>query len=437
MDTGDRVLCHACGRVWPQSQHGLECPHCGSDFTEIIEIPPDTEEPEPSHPDPPESIPGAFPSHRSPSPPAVTSPPVNPWADHDPWAHMDDDDVHGWGGGPGHHYTQRTYQSAGGNLRFSFQAHTIPPRRVPGARGDLGADPIVQGLDSFFQSMAESESNRDRAARAQGARSPGARRQPYDEFLGRGFPPAHHQPPPGLFPRDANGPQPMQTPLRSLGDLLELFQPEMGNTQPGAPRVRIMTSGTPLQALLQALLNIERNGDAVYSQEELDRVISQLVEQAGNRSSAPPAPEAAIHALPKKAATEEMLGIEGKAECSICMDTVKTGDEVTELPCTHWFHPQCIEMWLGQHNTCPHCRRAIDQPSTPEPAATSTTSTTAPSEGTSDQTRRSDSLSRSSANPSFTSDEGHHQQGHHRRTSRGEGTGGWTGWVRSRLSGGG
>ncbi|KAL4870080.1 hypothetical protein BDV12DRAFT_166558 [Aspergillus spectabilis] len=377
MDTGDRVLCHACGRVWPRSQHGLECPHCSSDFTEIIEIPPDTEEPEFSHPDPPESIPGAFPAHRSPSPPTVTSPPVNPWADHDPWAHMDDDDVHGWGGGPGYQYTQRTYQSPGGNLRFSFQAHSMPPRRVPGARGDMGVDPIFQGLDTFFQSITES--NRERAARAQGprspgARSPGARRQPYDDIFGGAPSPAHHhQSPPGLFPRDADGPQPMQTPLRSLGDLLEILQPDLGTTQAGGRRVHVMTSGTSLQALLQALMNIDRNGDAVYSQEELDRVISTLVEQTGNRSSAPPAPEDAIQALPKKAANEEMLGTEGKAECSICMDSVKTGDEVTVLPCTHWFHPQCIEMWLNQHNTCPHCRRGIIQTTPSEATATTAT----------------------------------------------------------------
>ncbi|KAL4879101.1 amidohydrolase family-domain-containing protein [Aspergillus karnatakaensis] len=414
MDTGDRVLCHHCGRVWPRNSHGLDCPHCGSDFTEIIEIPPDTDEPEPSHPDPPESIPGAFPGHRSPSPPAVTSPPVNspplnPWTDHNPWAHMndDDDDLHGWRGPPGYQYTQRTYQSPGGNLRFSFQAHThtMPNRRAPGARGDTGVDPLVHGLDSFFQSMAES--NRERAARAHGPRSPGGRRQPYDDIWGPASPPPHHQPPPGLFPRNADEPQPMQTPLRSLGDLLELFQPEMANPQTGGPRVRIMTSGTPLQALFQALMNIERNGDAVYSQEELDRVISTLVEQNGNRSSAPPAAQDAIRALPKKPATEEMLGSEGTAECSICMDPVKIGDEVTLLPCTHWFHPQCIELWLAQHNTCPHCRRGIDQAAT-TPEATTSTSTTAP------------------ANPSFTSDE---QEGSRRRISRSEASGSGSGWA--------
>lgn len=120
-----------------------------------------------------------------------------------------------------------------------------------------------------------------------------------------------------------------------------------------------MTGPNPL-AMLSTLLNMDRHGDAVYSQEELDRVISQLVEQNTNGSAPPPASQNAIQNLPKKKVDQEMLGNEGKAECSICMDPVELGAEVTVLPCKHWFHYNCIEMWLTQHNTCPHCRRGID-----------------------------------------------------------------------------
>ncbi|KAI9371291.1 hypothetical protein BJX61DRAFT_38213 [Aspergillus egyptiacus] len=416
VDAGDRILCHACGRVWPRSQHGLECPYCGSDFTEIvrppnrhpgapltsqIEIPPDTDpEPQPSsHPDPPETFPG----HRSHSPPAV-----NPWADHDPWRHMhddyDDDDNAGWGSP---RVSQRTYQSPSGNFMFhsTIRTHGLPPRRPSGAGGE---DSFMLGLNSFFSSITEL--NRERAARAQ-PRSPGHDHNHDDSMPGH--PPPFHHPGGGLFPRDADGPQPMASPLRSLGDILQLFHTNIGNMDPGhaqagAPNVRIMAQGTPM-ALLSALLNVERNGDAVYSQGELDRIISELLETNGQRTAVPPAPQDAIRSLPKKSADESMLGGD-QAECSICMDSVKIGDEVTVLPCTHWFHPQCIELWLNQHNTCPHCRRSINQ-----------TPATAPSEGTSDQTRHSD---------------GEQASSHASRANRGEGSGGWTGWVRSRLGGG-
>jgi Zn finger protein HypA/HybF involved in hydrogenase expression len=41
-DDGDRVICHACGGVWlletgeDGRDNSLKCPHCESDFTEIV-----------------------------------------------------------------------------------------------------------------------------------------------------------------------------------------------------------------------------------------------------------------------------------------------------------------------------------------------------------------------------------------------------------------
>ncbi|KAL3474934.1 hypothetical protein BJX99DRAFT_230571 [Aspergillus californicus] len=407
-DTGDRILCHACGRVWPQSQHGLNCPHCSSEFTEIIEIPPDTEDPEPPHPDPPETFPG----HRSPSPA-----PVNPWADSNPFPTMNANTWATRGGNDaesqtGPRFTQRTYRSPGGNVFFQS---TIRTQGFPVRGAGQDVDPMMQGMDSFFQSITEL--NRERAARAQ-HRSPGV-------GAGARNRTSIHHPASGLFPRDADGPQPMGTPLRSLGDILDLFHTQLAQPQDGGPTVRMSPPGAPL-ALLTTLLTMERNGDAVYSQEELDRVITQLVEHTGNRSAAPPASQDSIRSLPKQAADQELLGTDGTAECSICMDSVKVGDEVTVLPCTHWFHPHCIEMWLNQHNTCPHCRRGVG-------STASGATTAAPSEGTSDQSSRSDSFSFSVHQP-FTF--GEDRAPDVSRTGRNEGSGGWTGWVRSRFGGG-
>lgn len=117
--------------------------------------------------------------------------------------------------------------------------------------------------------------------------------------------------------------------------------------------------------LLQHLMNpgSSQHGDAVFTQEALDRVISQLMEQNAGSNAPPPAAEADIASLPKKQVDESMLGTEGKAECSICMDSVNIGDEVTFLPCNHWFHGQCVTAWLKEHDTCPHCRASISKPS--------------------------------------------------------------------------
>lgn len=100
-------------------------------------------------------------------------------------------------------------------------------------------------------------------------------------------------------------------------------------------------------------------GDFVYSQEGLDRIVSQLMEQTATSNAPPPATQADIDALPRKRVSEDMLGSEHKAECSICMDEVNIGEEVTELPCKHWFHHSCVSAWLLEHDTCPHCRQGI------------------------------------------------------------------------------
>lgn len=103
------------------------------------------------------------------------------------------------------------------------------------------------------------------------------------------------------------------------------------------------------------------NGQYAHSQEEFDRIISDIMERTSAGAGAPGATEDTITALPKKKADESMLGETGKAECTICMADVTTGDVVTELYCSHWFHTECIKSWLEQHNTCPHCRKSIEE----------------------------------------------------------------------------
>lgn len=101
-------------------------------------------------------------------------------------------------------------------------------------------------------------------------------------------------------------------------------------------------------------------GDAVFSNEQFDRVMSQLMEQQQSGSAPGPATEAAINALPRKKVTDDMLDETTKqAECSICMDNVTVGEEVLELPCSHWFHGECVRAWLTEHDTCPICRTGI------------------------------------------------------------------------------
>lgn len=102
-------------------------------------------------------------------------------------------------------------------------------------------------------------------------------------------------------------------------------------------------------------------GDFVYSQEGLDRIVSQLMEQTATSNAPGPAAPNDIDSLARREVTEDMLGPEHTAECSICMDEVTVGEQVTVLPCKHWFHHQCVSAWLAEHDTCPHCRKGISK----------------------------------------------------------------------------
>ncbi|KAJ5899284.1 hypothetical protein N7495_004028 [Penicillium taxi] len=171
------------------------------------------------------------------------------------------------------------------------------------------------------------------------------------------------------IPHPAGDAPPEGAEMPDFIDTHEYLSPEVDNIRLLVERFRQELSngnGTAAQAPVQnpfarlsALLNLRGDvGDAVYSQEEFDRVLSEMIENTTGAGAAP-APASAIRSLPKKNIDAEMLGTEGTAECSICMDHVELGTEVVVLPCNHWFHYNCIQVWLNQHNTCPHCRRSI------------------------------------------------------------------------------
>nr|ABR17075.1 unknown [Picea sitchensis] len=55
-----------------------------------------------------------------------------------------------------------------------------------------------------------------------------------------------------------------------------------------------------------------------------------------------------------KAQTKETL------ECAVCLNEFEDDEQLRLLPkCSHAFHPECIDMWLFSHTTCPVCRTSL------------------------------------------------------------------------------
>ncbi|KAJ1968809.1 hypothetical protein IWQ62_001016 [Dispira parvispora] len=140
-----------------------------------------------------------------------------------------------------------------------------------------------------------------------------------------------------------------------------------GDTNQQRPPVDF-AAGDTLPNILAQLLNVMPGltgnamvgnpGDYVFGPRGLDDVITQLMEQQANMNRPRPASDEAISHLSKGKITSEELA--ESSECSICRDDYTPEDEVTRLPCKHFFHETCITHWLRTNGTCPICREPLE-----------------------------------------------------------------------------
>ncbi|XP_052413904.1 E3 ubiquitin-protein ligase znrf3 [Carassius gibelio] len=56
-------------------------------------------------------------------------------------------------------------------------------------------------------------------------------------------------------------------------------------------------------------------------------------------------------------------------DCAICLEKYIDGEELRVIPCAHRFHKKCVDPWLLQHHTCPHCRHNIIEQKKGNPGA--------------------------------------------------------------------
>ncbi|GAB7359196.1 hypothetical protein MBLNU230_g5263t1 [Neophaeotheca triangularis] len=379
------MYCHECENEWYRQDSGLTCPECRSDFTEVIE---DGNDPR----DPPEEVPE----------------PGLAWEGlrgHRPWGEEGGDGDGGlhWtlNGQGGMRATIRRDVTLGGDQQGQGQGQGFLGMFTPMLQGLLGAGQ-QQAQQRTQQHQHEEGLDEGEDGQQQGR---GGGSTTHRHFSGPGFTMSYttttsggmtrggmmgggmmggggEMNNPGLQPRDANNPQPMQGQPDDLQNILNQMFMNIG-AGPGAdghhhhhPHHQHPPfahggggggPGMPFGNLFQLLglpgggpLGGGQMGDAVFSQEALDRVISQLMEQHQSGNAPGPASRTAIDALHTKTLTPSDLDpATGKADCSICMEDVEVGGEVTVLPCKHWFHRECVAAWLGEHDTCPQCRRGI------------------------------------------------------------------------------
>ncbi|XP_006748586.1 E3 ubiquitin-protein ligase ZNRF3 [Leptonychotes weddellii] len=71
----------------------------------------------------------------------------------------------------------------------------------------------------------------------------------------------------------------------------------------------------------------------------------------------------------------DTLSSSSTSDCAICLEKYIDGEELRVIPCTHRFHRKCVDPWLLQHHTCPHCRHnIIEQKGNPSAVCVETSS---------------------------------------------------------------
>ncbi|KAK2389477.1 RING-type E3 ubiquitin transferase [Trifolium repens] len=51
------------------------------------------------------------------------------------------------------------------------------------------------------------------------------------------------------------------------------------------------------------------------------------------------------------------IGRSPMLECCVCLSGFEANQEVSELPCKHFFHRGCLDKWFdNKHTSCPLCR---------------------------------------------------------------------------------
>ncbi|KAJ4289095.1 hypothetical protein N0V90_011437 [Kalmusia sp. IMI 367209] len=347
----EMMFCHECHDEWYRDEHGIICPECDSEFTEIIEEgndPRDHDMFDHEHSDDDDDS----------MPSLEEADPNHPLHNHNPF--RDDDDP------PEADISSMRFRNVGPG-HFHVQA-TIHRTISPAAFGPNGNGPTTMGgITSFLTNLLQRSAQQQPQAEAGDGQGGSAPRS------GPGGAPHVHRftysSGARLSPRDGDNPGPRLEPVDDINNVLaSLFaafgDPARGGAGQDNAHDHEHDFGTmPINPLLGFLAAVGapggQHGDFVTSQEAMDRIISQLMEQTATSNAPGPASQADIDALPRKKVTTEMLGSDGKADCSICMDEVMLEEEVTELPCRHWFHHQCVSAWLKEHDTCPHCRKGI------------------------------------------------------------------------------
>lgn len=89
-------------------------------------------------------------------------------------------------------------------------------------------------------------------------------------------------------------------------------------------------------------------------------ILSRLQNITQNARSAKPAAQGTPARVLRRLRTLRLPEASGES-CVVCLDEMRKGDEVCNLPCSHGYHKSCIHKWLKRSRVCPVCKRDVER----------------------------------------------------------------------------
>ncbi|KAL2265319.1 hypothetical protein VTJ83DRAFT_6419 [Remersonia thermophila] len=384
----DEMYCHACHHQWQRDGESMDCPACNSPSTEIIDPEYD---PRHFHGRRHEtSVPGAPEPQQRPTStaesrpgPATTTP-----AQHPENAATESSTANTTNTTNSAAPQTQTQSQEPPRVTFRFRTINWPPVTyfsfvVPPVSAPAPAPaPAPENPSPTAESNAPLTQN---AAPAQNAMPPtgNASQGPGGfELFGINFVPLFHfvpfvptgnntgagEPNPAAQQTPTHHTQPQPQPQPQQQQQQQQQQQPHSQPQPGQQTPPTF-SPIPVQllaTLIAALANPAAGGvfgDAVYTQEAFERILTQLREQSP-QGGAPPASQKALDRLRAREVVLDEATLKTARfhdpRCVVCVEDMAVGDRAVVLPCEHLFHGDCVRPWLELHGTCPVCRKSVE-----------------------------------------------------------------------------
>jgi E3 ubiquitin-protein ligase RNF38/44 len=88
------------------------------------------------------------------------------------------------------------------------------------------------------------------------------------------------------------------------------------------------------------------------------RILARLQDPVASRG----ATDSTINTIKLVTIDAELLSsASSNSTCPICISEMVIGEQARVLPCSHFFHKDCVDEWLGVNASCPTCRAGINE----------------------------------------------------------------------------